>query len=131
MSDSNIAVATETINSMRARYRAGLVGSTPTVEIRKVTAFGFEMDLRQPALGDVLSQNGTIKSTTKEQVASYIINFAHLPGTDIRIFETGDEEQILKWPFGPEYLKIQEAMNELTGIDIETAEEELETNPLA
>lgn len=123
--------APETVEQMRNRYRAKLVGSSPLALVKRVTAFDLEFDLRQPNLGDVLSQGSAVGKTTREQIASYIINFACIPGTSVRIFEEGDEESILAWPFGPEYIRIQEAMNELTGIDIEGAEADLEADPLA
>ena len=120
----------QTTSSLRDQYRTQLVGNVPKPLSKVVTAFGLKIEMRQPQLGDVLNSTGEVFETTKERIADMIIKFAYIPETDERIFEAGDMEQILRWPFGKDYKAVQDALNELSGIDIDDAEKDLDANPL-
>ena len=87
--------------------------------------------MRQSTLKSVLDAiDSSDKEATKAQVINYLIENAYVPDTDLLLFEKGDEPQILDWPFGKEFVKVQEAMNDLMGIDITKAEKEVKKNPL-
>ena len=120
----------KTDKELRDEYRKALVGNTPLAKSKVVTAFDMDIEIRESTLGEVLKGN-MFGGDTRDQVAQFLIGNAYIPGTDIQIFEAGDKEQILAWPFGKEFIKIQDAMNELMGIDIEAAQEELKADPLA
>ena len=115
----------------RNALRAVLVGTKQVRKTVRVVAFDCEIELRQSTLKSVLDTiDGSDNQTTKVQVVNYLIDNAYVPDTDLLLFEKGDEPQILEWPFGEEFIKVQEAMNELMGIDITKAEKEIKDNPL-
>ncbi len=58
-----------------------------------------------------------------------LVRYCYVPGTDERVFDPADVDAILAFPFGPDFVKIQEAITELTGLDMTEAEEELKKNP--
>ena len=115
----------------RNALRAALVGTKQVRKTIRVMAFGHEIELRQSTLKSVLdSIDNSDGQATKVQVVNYLIDNAYVPDTDLLLFEKGDEPQILDWPFGDEFVKVQEAMNTLMGIDITKAEKEIKDNPL-
>ena len=117
--------------SKRNALRAALVGTKQVRKTIRVMAFGYEIELRQSTLKSVLdSIDNSDGQATKVQVVNYLIDNAYVPDTDLLLFEKGDEPQILDWPFGDEFVKVQEAMNTLMGIDITKAEKEIKDNPL-
>jgi hypothetical protein len=69
-----------------------------------------------------------------ERVADMIIHYAYVPGTDEKIFEPGDRDTIIQWPFGEDLQLLQGAITELTGVNMDKAEKqsanELRQDPL-
>ncbi len=121
-------MTTETEQSPRDAIRAALVGNTPPGETRDIEIFGIKLLLRQPTLEAVMAVQDVDKSS--ERAAMMIINFCCVPGTEELAFEVGDLPQILKWPFGADATELNSAIAEMSGIDIDAAEEELK-NPLS
>lgn len=113
----------------RDELRAVLIGKTPLAKSEVIEVFGVKLELRQPTLKSIMDAREIEDSATR--AVSMIIKYAYVPGTDDLIFEDTDAELILRWPFGEDLLKLQETITELTGLDIETAKEDLKQNPLA
>lgn len=113
----------------RDDIRKILIGNTPTARSEIITIFGVTMEMRQPPLSDVLGT--VIGDNTKKQVAYFVINYCYMPGTTERIFESSDEAAILKWPFGPDFMRLQDLVTELMGVDVSEEEEQLKESPLA
>lgn len=113
----------------RKELRAQLIGMKHVPERRKVTLFGCEVELQQPTLASILtaSQEDT---SEKDRTTDVFIKYAYVPGTDELVFEEGDREVILGWPYTQELLDVQTAIMELTGVNIGEAEEDLKANPL-
>ncbi len=110
-------------NTLRTKLLSSRKLRTETLHV-----WGVDIEFRQPSLGDIL--NIRDEENQKERVSQMLIQYAFVPGTDEKIFEPGDKEAILAWPFDQDIIKIQEAITALTGIDIEGAENDLEENPL-
>lgn len=117
------------VSLTRDEIRAALIGSTPKSKTKLITVFDIDLELRQPTLAAIMSTRESDDSEVR--ATDMIIKYAYVPGTDELVFEETDREMILRWPFGQELLKLQEAISELTGIDIAAAEEDIENNPLA
>ena len=96
-------------------------------EVKALNVFGVDIELRQPSLGDILSVKDS--ATDEDRAAELVIQYAYVPGTDERIFEKADKANILNWPFGKDIQRLQRAVVELTGIDIEAAEKDLKADP--
>ncbi len=112
----------------REQMRDRLLGHAPKPERISLKLFGTDLDLVQSTLGSILDMQDM--PTGKDRAAYMIIHYACVPGTSDRVFEDADQEMILKWPFGEDLNKVQEAIAELTGINIEDAMEDLRKDPL-
>lgn len=112
----------------REDIRATLIGSTPKPKSKEVTVFGCTFDIVQPSFGSILAGNEI--EDQKKRGAQMIIDYAFVSGTNEQLFEDTDMDFILRWPFGQEILDLQNAIAELTGLDIEIAEEDIKQNPL-
>lgn len=118
----------EAVPLTREQIRDQLLGHAPKAATKILTLFGIEVELRQPMLGAILDAQET--ESNRERSAAMIIQYAFVPGTDERVFEPADREMILKWPFNEDVIALQEAIIELSGVDIEGAEVELSGDPL-
>jgi hypothetical protein len=92
----------------------------------KLNFFGTEIELRQASIMEVQAQierratsNGTVS------IADYLIDYAYVPGTDEKVFESGDKETIAQLPFNKDMTKLTEAITSLTNIDVKAAEKNL------
>ena len=129
MNDKAAAVVENKVPLTRDEIRAVLLGKTPLAKTKLITIYGVEVELRQPTLASIM----TTREIEKPEVRAteMIIKYAYVPGTDDHVFENTDREAILKWPFGEDLLTLQQAITDLTGLDIDAAKEDLEENPLA
>jgi len=112
----------------RDEIRAQLIGTRHEAKRERVTLFGVEVDLRQPTLASILDAREEDDERTR--TTDVFLNYAFVPGTDERVFEEGDRDAILNWPFTEELMEVQIVIARLTGIDLADAEEVLNTDPL-
>lgn len=113
----------------RDALRAKLLGAGHKAKTIMVTVFGEEVEVRQPTLEAILRTQST-STDLKTRSVDMIIEYTFVPGTNEHVFETTDRDVILGWPFGTDIIALQDAIAELTGIDVDKAQEDLETNPL-
>lgn len=112
----------------RNALRAALIGQKHKANSETVTLFGQEIELRQPTLGTILKARDEADERTR--TTDVFLQYAYVPGTEELVFEEGDRDTILNWPFSEELLAIQLVIAKLTGIDISNEEEALKTDPL-
>jgi len=112
----------------RQELRDKLLGHAPKPLRKELTLFGQDIELQQPTLRAILTAQNV--EDTKERSIDMIIEYVYVPGTNEHIFEAGDREMILNWPFSEELIAIQLAIAELTGVDVSDAEETLKKDPL-
>ncbi len=112
----------------RDEIRSKLLGNEVKPEFELITVFDTEIELRQPTFRDLMKVREIADTATRS--VEMIVQYAFVPGTDERIFEAGDRETILNWPFGADLVKVNTSIANLTGIDIEAIEEELDKDPL-
>lgn len=118
-----------TVSLTRDEIRAALLGKTPDAKSVLITVFGIELELKQPSLGSIMETREN--DDAKARAADMIVKYAYVPGTNDLVFEDTDRDLILKWPFGEDLLALQQAITDLTGLDIDAATEDLKENPLA
>ncbi len=116
--------STEVRNDLRTK----LIGTKHAPERTIVKLFGVEIELQQPTLASMLEARQEDDERTR--TADMFIRYAFVPGTDERVFEDGDRDTILNWPYTKEILSIQTTIMKLTGIDIADAEALLKGDPL-
>lgn len=85
-----------------------------------VTTFGIELELKQPSMGELLDLQDL--PDAKSRVVASLIRYCFVPGTKEKVFDEADKDSILALPFDDNFVKINDAIAELTGIDL--AEEE-------
>ena len=127
MSDNNKANGSAALTRDEIRTRL-LSGYKSEIKSERLTVFGTEIELRQPTLGSILQAQDD--QDPRRRSVLLLIQYACVPDTDERIFEEGDAETLLNWPFGEDLINLQTAISRLSGLDVAEAREELETVPL-
>ena len=94
-----------------------------------VTAFGIELEMRQPSLGDILDLQDM--ESTKERVIQSLINYCYVPGTKEKVFDVADNDILAALPFDDNFTAIQEAIADLTGVDVDNAKGNSEDDPVS
>lgn len=87
---------------------------------KTVDLFGTTIELRQPSIGQISEMDET--TDTQTALVKTLVQYAYVPGTDTRVFEDADKDVILSWPVGPWVRDLNEAIAELTTIDVQDAE---------
>jgi len=94
--------------------------------------FDTQIEVRQPTLRDILAARGSGDENapsgvpedvkiSRDSVVDMIINNCYVPGTDARVFEDADRENLIAMPFGDDFIKISNALNEMTSLNFEDA----------
>lgn len=98
-----------------------------TTKTLLVNAFGIELEMRQPSLGDILDLQDM--ENTKQRVIQSLINYCYVPGTKEKVFDDADKDIIEALPFDDNFTAIQEAIADLTGVDIDAEKGNSENDP--
>lgn len=85
------------------------------------TFFGEKMEVRQPTLIQI-HKMGKFASSDKPGVARAIIEYCYVPGTNEKVFEDTDLDQIASLPTGQWLNDFNTILEKLTGQDIKEAE---------
>lgn len=118
----------DAVQTARDALRAALLSSKvykPKSVV--IELFGQQVEVRQPPISEVMKGQ---EGNPDEQAARMIIKYCYVPGTDERVFEEGDIPTIMQWPFGDDVIRLQEAINKLSGFNIEEVKAELKSDPL-
>ena len=110
----------------RAEIRAKIFGNKKA-KIVPLTLFGADIELRQPSLKEIMHAQDEINKDLA--VATMVVKYCFVPGTEEHVFDSGDIDQIMELPFGEDLQNLQKAVTELMGIDIQEAEKDLAKNP--
>lgn len=102
-------------DSIRSRILKRRVQLKATVEF-----FGDQIELRQPTLDDILR----LREAADENAAiiQTLVDYAYIPGTDIKLFEPGDSAALRQQPFGEDFVRVTEALQGLTKLDFKQGE---------
>lgn len=80
-----------------------------------VEFFGADIELRQPILADIIKAQ---KSEDRESaVIQTLVDYAYVPGTDDKVFEAADAESFKVMPFGADFIRVSNALEELTEVN--------------
>ena len=108
----------ETVKLTRDEMRAKIFGAAPKSEPVE-DFFGTDIELRQPTLQVALSQRG---ASEEDRLYFMLTDYAFVPGTQQKLFDIEDVEQIKQLPFGPEFTRLMDAVNKLLGVKPEEME---------
>lgn len=115
-------------NLTKEEIRNRLVSNLPVAESKPITLFGVDLIIKQPPLKEMLRMRD--EDDTAKRAAEMIVKYAVNPTDGERVFEDADIDMILNWPFGKDVAELNTIISELTGIDIDAAEEGLKSDPL-
>lgn len=105
--------------SLRNQIRAAIFDSENTKPKHEpLTFFGQKIEIRQPDLDTILTFSNSAGDDRKHMMVSMIVMWAFVPGTDERVFEETDQDQLLKLPFGPDFAALNKAIQNLTDVTL-------------
>ena len=109
----------------RDEVRRAIFGQKPASKM--VTLAGCELELRQPVLGTILALREA--ESDGDSMIRMILDHLYIPGTQERVFDSADRDAIKSLPFGPDFAEIARSMTSMTGVNMDEAAKELETDP--
>lgn len=95
--------------------RAGIFGVTHAKKVIPVTFFGVKIELHQPALQDILKAQQA--DDRESAIIQTLIDYARVPGTEEPVFEKGDIASLKAMPFGADFLRVSQALEDLTEVN--------------
>lgn len=102
----------------RDDIRKAVLDSKPKSQI--VNVFGQDIEIRQQRVQALFSSFGGDDTKNKARAfAELIIESCYVPGTDEKVFSAEDVDVLTQLPFGSDLMKLQAAINELMGLDID------------
>ncbi len=101
----------------RDDIRAAILGREHKPKSKVIEFFGQQVELRQGTLGDILEARES--EDRQGAVIRVLTERAFIPNTDIRIFETADADVLKKLPFGPDFIRVSNALDELTDVNFQ------------
>ena len=104
--------------STRDSLRASIFSTKP-IKKEIIKLFDTEVEIRQPTIKDVLEMD---TSDNTEAVVGVLIRYCYVPGTDDRVFEEADRDNILSWPVGDWLQNVTKSIERLTGVTVEESE---------
>jgi hypothetical protein len=109
----------ETVEAMPTRdsIRAAILGTEHKPKSKVVDFFGQKIELRQGTLGDILEARES--EDRQGAVIRVLTERAFIPGTDTQVFEETDAEVLKKLPFGPDFIRVSNALEELTDVNFQ------------
>jgi hypothetical protein len=93
---------------------------------REIMLFGEKVEIRQPTLAQIsrLSKQGD--NDKVPPIVKIMIEYIYVPGTDDKVFDSADAEQLAGMPSGKWLSDMNTAIEELTGVDVKVAEKNSE-----
>jgi len=104
------------MSTVRDELRGKIFAHRP-LKSEIVHIWGQDVEVRQPTLGQIL--NVREDPDRRKAIIRLMIDYCFVPGTNERVFEEGDFESIIAMPFGDDLKAVNQAINKLTGIQVE------------
>lgn len=101
-------------NKTRDSIRAEIF-KTRDVKKVEIEFFGAKIEIRQMLLADVIQAGDN--PDRESAIIESLIKYAYVPNTDERVFEEGDAESFKKMPFGADFIRVSNALEELTEVN--------------
>jgi hypothetical protein len=108
-------------NALRAAIFAA---KNKQVKSKVITLFDQEVEIRQPTVGQV-----TRMADRKDKISAIVavmIEYCFVPGTEEKVFEPSDKDQLLDMPTGQWLTDMNAAIEELTGVNVKATEKNSE-----
>ena len=103
----------------RDEIRSKIFGAKPKTETVE-DFFGVTIELRQPSLEVALNQKD---ASEEDRVYLMLSDYTYVPGTNEKVFEREDVDNMRGLPFGGEFQRLMDKVNKLLGIDPKAVED--------
>jgi len=94
--------------------------STKKFKSINIDLFGAEVEIRQPSLGAILDAKE--EPNRKLALMKTLVDYCFIPGTNEKLFEVTDLDGLMAQPFGEDLTRLNDAISELTGVNMEDTE---------
>lgn len=108
-------MSAQTKDEFRKSLFAGKKLKREKIEIR-----GVPVEIQQPTIRQILRQRNS--ENTEDQLVEMLVEYCYIPGTDVKAFEPTDKGDILEWPVESWFTEFNDAVSNLTQINVESAE---------
>ena len=109
-------------NSARDKIRSA-VFSGKKFKTKTIKIFGSKVEIRQPSVGQLMAMEQS--DNRQEALISMMVNYCYVPGTNEKVFEKQDKASLLELPVGSWLNDFNEALTEMSGLNVEEAEKNL------
>lgn len=106
--------AAEEKKATRAEIR-GRIFSSKKLNSEIVEFFGVRLELRQPTLESIIEARSA--NSDRAAMVGTLIKQAFIPETDELIFDDTDYEELVKLPFGPDFVRVANALEKLSNVN--------------
>lgn len=93
---------------------------------RAVTLFGQKVEIKQPTLSQIAKLGQASADSKIPPIVRIMIEYIYIPGSEEKVFDPGDAEQLAAMPSGKWLSDLNEAIEKLTGVDVKDAEKNSE-----
>lgn len=104
----------EPYKANRNDIRSGIF-SNSKAKSKQITFFGQQIEIRQPSMRVLLNLQMEEEDPAR-RASTMIVGYAFVPGTNEKIFEEADIDTIMEMPFGDDMKRLNDTINELTGL---------------
>lgn len=108
-------VTTTELKPTRDTLRSKILGTSHKMKSRLIMFFGAQIEIRQPSLGAILDAQE--KEDRQAAVIDYLLERTYVPGTDEKVFDDTDVETLRDLPFGEDFIRVTEAIQELSDVN--------------
>ena len=110
-------------DSIRTRIFSGKNKNRKT---KIIDFMGEDVEVRQPTVRQVQELAKEARKEDSDAILLSIMEYCYVPGTEEKVFEIADKENLLNLPVGDWLNNLNQAIEEMTGIDVKVAEKNLE-----
>lgn len=112
-------MAENTVGAIRSGILGSKKGKTKIVDM-----FGHNVEVRQPTVGQLLDLESN--EDRKSALVNMLVTYCYMPKSDQRIFTKEDASELMALPAGEWLSGFNDAIAELTNVDVAEAEKNLE-----
>lgn len=106
---------------LRDALRAGIFSNANNPQSSIIEMFGQKVEVRQPSVKAINVMAKRAQESNISSVTQILVNYCFVPGTDEKVFTVEDAEAIDGLPSGKWLTELNEAVANLTGLDLEKA----------
>lgn len=124
MSETNVTEALKASpTTARDTIRASIFAAKNREGKRAVVNFfGTDIEIHQPSVGDINRYSEQLGAGDSIPFAEVLINYAYVPSTETKVFESGDIDTLNELPFNEDIQKVISIVEGFTNVSPKEAE---------